>query len=97
MASKKLLRRSKLDYTQARIWVTIHFKDKKVLQRQSTIKVKVFNFARKHFIEGSKINLRVVYKKDIENEGNYYDWKHFVEAWEAFTEERFVKEVIRDY
>lgn len=94
---KKVLRRHKLDFPQPRIWVKIYFKDKRVLQRSSTIKIKVYNFAKRHWIDGSKINLRVVYKKDVENEGLYYDWEHFVLAWEAFTEEQFMKEVINDY
>ena len=95
--SKKLLRRAKLDFPQPVISLKIVLNNKRVLQRHSTIKSKVYNFAKKHWSEGCKLKLKVTYKKGIENEGVYKDWENFVLAWETFTEENFCREVYFEY
>jgi hypothetical protein len=65
----------------------------KVLCRHSNIKRKILNFAKANKNKNDLLNLKVTYKKNFINEGEYTNWREFIKAWQVFTEKDLIEDV----
>lgn len=68
--------------------------DGEVCERFSRFKMRILGFSKAIYSEGDKIEFKVTYKPNIENEGVYNKWKDFINAYQSFTEEDLIKEAL---
>jgi hypothetical protein len=94
MTLKLNQRKQSLILANLKFVIKITKPNKVVLRRLSRIKRLSFNYSKRHYVEGDKINLLVIYKPGITNEGTYYTWPDFLNAWESFTDEDLIADAL---
>lgn len=75
-------------------YLKIKLLDGKVISRRSPIKRKILLFSKAGINEFKWIYLRVTYKPSIYNDGKYYTYEDFLNAWKSFTAEKLINEAI---
>jgi hypothetical protein len=92
--TKRFTRKTGLSF-----FVKIKKLDGRVVSRRSPAKRKVYNFLQAGSAKFKWIYLKVTYKPGLANEGKYsFDQKHeLLNAWQCFTEENLIKDVITNY
>ena len=80
-------------------YAKIKYLDGKVTSRRSSIKRKITTFLPHDSNEIKWIYIKVAYKPNMINEGKYLakDFDEMWKAWNCFTEEDLIKDVINNY